>query len=317
MGERDDAQHQVERTRERMSAIAQEVSRRMTPGYAKERVKEMARERAYEARERAVESPWMLPLLGAGIGALVGRAILGRAQERRERAWRRDRDWPRRYGSHETLRRDRESRSGAGYSGPETAYGYGSSAVEWDEDVARAATEAGDRGVGERFGAAGAGVSERASGAKERIAGKAGELGDRASEMKDRLGARAGELGDRVRERAGALRERIPDREAIRSSAYEQPGLWALGAAAVGALFGFALPLTQREREVLAPAKEKVREATHQAMDRATEKVEEMGAGNGEPGGRGEGEGAQAGEGQSSPGTAGLLTDPPGPAPIH
>lgn len=309
MGERDDAQHQVERTRERMSAIAQEVSRRMTPGYAKERAKEMAKDRAYEARDRAVDSPWMLPLLGAGIGALVGRALLGKAQERRDAEWRREWDRPRPYGSHGYVRRDRY--------GPQAAYG---SSAEWDEELALSTTETGDAGstgVRERLSEAGSAVSERAGEARERVAGKASELGERAHEMKDRLGARAGELGDRVRERAQSLRERIPDREALRSSAQSQPGMWALGAAALGALFGFALPISDKEREVLAPAKEKVREATQQAMDQAVDKVEHMG----EEGGQGEerkaGEGEEARTAQPSPGTSGLLTNPPGPEPIH
>lgn len=288
-----------------MSAIAQEVSRRMTPGYAKERAKEMAKERAYEARDRAVDSPWVLPLIGAGIGALVGRALLGRAQERREAEWRREWERGRPYGSHGYVRRGWDRTGQAGSPGPQGAYG---SSAEWDEDLAMATTETGDggsAGVRER-------LSEGAASAKDKVAGKASELGDRASEMKDRLGARAGELGDRVKERATALRDRMPDRETIRSSAYEQPGMWALGAAAIGALFGFALPMSDKEREVLQPAKERMREATHQAMDRAVEKVEHMG---GEAGGR-ETE-HDVGGTQPSPGTTGLLTNPPGPDPIH
>jgi ElaB/YqjD/DUF883 family membrane-anchored ribosome-binding protein len=307
MGERDDAQHQVERTRERMSAIAQEVSRRMTPGYAKERAKEMARERAYEVRDRAVDSPWMLPLLGAGIGALVGRAILGRAQERREAEWRRDWDRPRPYGSHGYVRRYERSEP---YGEPRGAYG---SAAEWDEDLALSTTEAGgddggSRAVRER-------LSEEGAGAKERIASTASELGDRASEVKERVTAKASELGDRARERAQALRERLPDRDTIRESAYEQPGMWALGALAAGALFGFALPLSEKEREVLAPAKERVREATTQAMDRAVERVERMG---GEEGRTDSGSPSEPGVGaQPTPGTTGLLTDPTGADPLH
>jgi hypothetical protein len=284
-----------------MSAIAQEVSRRMTPGYAKERAKEMARERAYEVRDRAMDSPWMLPLLGAGIGALVGRAILGRAQERREAEWRRDWDRARPYGSHGYVRRYERSEL---YGEPRAAYG---SAAEWDEDLAVSTTEAGgdeERGVREK-------LSEAGVGAKERIAGTASELGERASEMKERVTAKASELGDRTRERAQALRERIPDRDAIRASAYEQPGIWALGALAAGALFGFALPLTEKEREVLAPAKERVREATSQAMDRAVERVERMG------GEEGRTDTGSAGGTQPTPGTTGLLTDPPGADPLH
>jgi hypothetical protein len=298
-----------------MSALAQEVSRRMTPGYAKERAKEMARDRAYEMRDRAVDSPWVLPLVGAGIGALVGRALLGRAQQRLEAGWRRDWDRPQRYGSYEALRRPRYERDVYG-----SPYGASGTSAEWDEDLALATSEGGDggsSGVRERLSEAGSTASERAAGMKDRISDKATELGDRASDVKERLGARAGELGDRVRERASALRERMPDRESLRSSAHEQPGMWALGAAAMGALLGFALPLSGREREVIEPMKGKMREATHQAMDRAAERVEHMdeGAREGEPASRqGEDEARSA---QPSPGTTALPTNPPSPEPLH
>ena len=77
---------------------------------------------------------------------------------------------------------------------------------------------------------------------------------------------------------------------------------------ALGALFGFALPETQREREMLEPARRKARELGPQvkdkalekgteAMDKATDQVRSAGT---EPGG-------QRG------GTAGA----PPPAPLH
>lgn len=307
MGERDDAQHQVERSRERMSAIAQEVSRRMTPGYAKERAKEMARHRAIVARDRAVDSPWIVPLIGAGVGVLIGRAVLSRAQERRDREWRRE-EWERpvRYGLFERYPRSRfgEERGYARAYRPQGAHG---ASAEWDEDLALASQEPGGEGEG-------------SPGVKERLSQKASEVGDRAADVKDRLGSKAGEvsgrvsqtaheLGDRVRGRAGALRERIPDREAMRSRAYEQPGLWALGAAAIGALFGLALPLSDAERQVLEPAKEKVREASRQVMDRAVATVE----GHDAPTSQREQPGAGLGTTPADPG----LAVPPGPGPIH
>src|SRR5215212_1337795 len=87
MGERDDARHQVEQRRERIGALAHEVSRRITPDYAKERAREMARDKAYEVRERAVDSGWLIPLIGAGVGAVIGKALQSRARDREERAW--------------------------------------------------------------------------------------------------------------------------------------------------------------------------------------------------------------------------------------
>lgn len=74
-----------------MSQIAHEVSRRMTPAYARERAREMARERMGRARDRAVENAWFMPLVGAGVGALVARALQSRSQDRgfgRERGYR-------------------------------------------------------------------------------------------------------------------------------------------------------------------------------------------------------------------------------------
>jgi hypothetical protein len=67
----------------------------------------------------------------------------------------------------------------------------------------------------------------------------------------------------------------MPDREQIYSSAREDMGVWAFGALALGALFGMALPVSQRERELLEPAKRKVREAGYQARDMALEKGSE------------------------------------------
>jgi hypothetical protein len=313
MGERDDAQHQVERSRERMSAIAQEVSRRMTPGYAKERAKEMARDKAYEARDRAVESSWLMPLVGAGIGALIGRAVLSRAQEKRDRAWHRE-EWerPARYGTYE---RYRGSRFGEGGFSPDRAgqppQGAHGASAEWDEGLPLATQEYGG--------------DEGSAGLKEQLSQRASEVSDRATEMKERLGSKAEELsgrmsdkahelGDRVRGQASALRERIPDGEAVRASAREQPQLWALGAAAIGALFGFALPISDKEREVLEPAKQKMREATQQVMDKAVAKVE---------GQEDDEEGAEGDEETDLQSTGGLGTSdsefngPRGPEPIH
>ncbi len=256
MGERDDARHQVEQTRARMTAVAHEVSRRMTPRYAKERATEMARYRATQARDRAMDNPWLVPLLGAGIGALVGRALVSRAQDAREREWEL-RDPGRRFYSSE--------RRGSAYRGED--YGYETYGEAWrDEAPVTQYTEnlesGGDEGRGMRDRA-----SEAASDVKERVAGT-------AAEVKERVSEKAGEYGHRMREGAQHLRERIPDAERLRERAREQPGLWALGAMALGALFGFAVPISEQERRALEPAREKAREAGQQALDKAMSRAE-------------------------------------------
>jgi hypothetical protein len=93
--------------------------------------------------------------------------------------------------------------------------------------------------------------------------------------MKDRARDAAEQVKGRVQEATSSIRERLPDRERLRESARADTGMWALGALALGALFGFALPETEREREMLEPARRKARELGAQARDVALEKGSE------------------------------------------
>jgi hypothetical protein len=252
MGERDDARHQVEQKRERMSRIAHEVSRRMTPDYAKERAREMARDRMMRVRDRAVENSWFAPLLGAGIGALVAKALQSRTQDRGYRgdgAWYREDDWERgrHYGSFRPPR-------------------YGRDDEIWPEDDRRGALSGSSRDMAGESQSSG--IGEKATEMKDRAAGA-------AADMKETISSKAGEVKDRLSETATHLRERLPDRERIRASAYDDTGVWALGAMALGALFGFALPVSERERELLEPARRKARELGEQAKEMALEKGSE------------------------------------------
>ena len=240
MGERDDARHQVEQKRERMSRIAHEVSRRMTPEYAKGRARDMARRKAMRMRDSAVENSWFAPLLGAGIGALVAKAMQSRSSRSGEREW---------YG-----RDDRYY--GYGYG----QYGYGTDRFAYGYDDPRRRYAPGVEASSE-----GGGLSDKAS----ELTGRASQA---ASEMKDRVTAKTEEVRESLHERTSALRERIPDRERVYASAHEDSGIWALGAMALGALFGLALPVSEREREMLEPAARKARELGQQAKDMAVDK---------------------------------------------
>jgi hypothetical protein len=261
-----------------MSRIAHEVSRRMTPGYAKERAREMARDRMFRARDRAVESSWFAPLLGAGVGALVAKALQSRAQER---SWERGR-----YGW----------RGDGGY--PRGRY----------------AELAGEREEHDLYGAAPGSTEGRAGVGPSGAEPTGAKLGEKASEVKDRARATAEQVKGRFQEATSSMRERIPDRERIRESTREDTGLWALGALALGALFGFALPETEREREMLEPARRKARELGAQArdvalekgseaMERATEKVASAGG--------------ERSEGQPGTGRGGVPPAPGSPTPLH
>ncbi|ABS27250.1 hypothetical protein [Anaeromyxobacter sp. Fw109-5] len=242
-----------------MTAVAHEVSRRMSKDYAKERVTEMARDRAMQARDRAVDNPWLVPLIGAGIGALVGRALVSRSQGAREREWDRlGRDYGRRpyYGA-------------PGGLGFREDLGYGTYGESWREDTlaGRVTGTGATPGLGSEGASRGEPAAHGAADLTERAS-------DAVSDVRERVAEKAGEYRERVREGAHALRERTPDSETIGARAREQPGLWALGAMALGALFGFAVPVSERERRALEPARERVREAGEQAVDTVLSKAE-------------------------------------------
>jgi hypothetical protein len=272
MGERDDARHQVEQRRERIAQLAGEVSRRLTPEYAKGRAREMAREKMGKVRDSAVHSSWLAPALGAGVGMLVGKALQSRAQSREDH---RHEDY---YGG-ERFRssgyrgdyREYYGRTGYREDSPYQTYEEGTLPSEVGEAPGGRA-EGFEQQSGSRLQdmkeQAGARVQEM----KDRAGSKVEDLKERAGEMKERVGAKAGELKHRMGEQAHSLRERLPDRDRLRASTHEDTGLWALGAAALGLLFGFALPVTQKERQLLEPAKRKARELGEQAKEMAVEK---------------------------------------------
>lgn len=305
MGERDDAKRSIESTRARIGVLAHEVSRRMTPAYAKERAKEMARYKASEVRDRATESPWVLPLVGAGIGALVGRAFVGRIQERRARAWdergalasRRD-GW----GRGETYEV---------WSGEDPGV---APIDELEGDTGLEIEDEERRGLRARAEDAGEGLRDRAADLKDRAADLKDRAADKASEVRDRLGAKAGEVRERVRHRAGALRERIPAADDVRASAEQNPAVWALGAMALGALFGMLVPVGERERRALAPAKEKVRQVSQQAAEKVSDQVSER---LGSTGASGQGPAVTGGPMAPSPGGGPGGPDVLPPEPLH
>lgn len=83
MGERDDARHSIEQSRERMSAIVEELMRRATPRYLGDRLKEATVEKTMEWKEKASTSPISLGILGGAIGAAAG-ALLASFMKGRE-----------------------------------------------------------------------------------------------------------------------------------------------------------------------------------------------------------------------------------------
>lgn len=263
----------------------------------------MARDKMSKAKDRAVHNSWLAPAIGAGVGALVAKALQSRAQSREDHGH--EEYYGPRYGSSGYRGESREyyGRTGSRIEGsPYQTYEEGTLPSEVGEV----------RGQGEFQEQSGSRVQEmkeqagsRMQDMKERAGSKVDELKGRAGEMRERVGAKTDELKGRMTDQMHSFRERLPDRGQIRASTHEDTGFWALGAAALGVLFGFALPVSEKERQVLEPAKRKARELGAQAKDMAVQKgsealdqaSERLNAPQGEHGGPQ----AQQGEAESPP----------------
>jgi hypothetical protein len=318
MGEKHDAKRSIAQARSRMSVIAEELSRRATPEYVRERAHERvddfklrarirAQERTAQMKDKILENPWALGLLGGAVGALAGKFIGDRARKRYE-----DREYgPRigygadygydyddeseRYGLDEGLPYSAEVATGGRIITDDALYGLEGSA-EVRERTHYPSPEAERSEYRERLEAATAHAAEskdnlkqKALDAKENLQHKAHDatqsLKHKAADARDNLRNRGDELkakmssgdGPNLRERASNLRQRAPSagelRHRMHHSAEDHMALWGLGAMAAGLLFGLAMPVSRKEHELLGPAKAKgldqARNLGEQAMDRA------------------------------------------------
>ncbi|KFA92713.1 hypothetical protein [Archangium violaceum] len=246
-----------------MSELADELARRMEPEHLKaiaaEKVsdlKEQARERAvekvdeiktqaretvmrksHEVKERA-DTPRGWSMLGAILGAGVGSMLMKKAFDVRQHS-----------------------------SGSSRMYG------DYDRELPSLVPSPDGglmRPTGDKLGSPGSdNLKERASEAMDMAKDKASDLKERASG-----------LVDRARDKTHGLRERIPDRGEIRHQASdwygtvsENPVLLAIGGLAIGALFASFIPVTNRERQLIEPAKAKVKERISTLGDQLESKL--------------------------------------------
>ena len=100
----------------------------------------------------------------------------------------------------------------------------------------------------------------------------------KAEQLKDK----AGELTQKAKDQVDKLREHIPTGAEVKTKAREltaraaeEPLITALGALAIGAALGLLLPLTQRERRVLKPAREQISDKLESLSTQVGDKVEE------------------------------------------
>lgn len=257
----EDIQRDIERTQREMSRTIDTIQYRLSPDYikskAKVRMREISRDTQTRVKSKMKDNPAALAVIGAGLWMLF-----------------RDRD-----------------------SGNDSRYMFGS---DYDNDhyhvlvcdvCGSAADSAGyvehDEASHGFASSMRGSVSDRASHLREsageraeQISNRASEamhnVGERASEMKDRISSKASEAGDRIGERAHTLATRsryqmMRARRRASGSLQDNPFILGGIGVVVGALIGAVIPESDRERELMGPARER-------AMERARELAREKGS---------------------------------------
>ncbi len=114
-------------------------------------------------------------------------------------------------------------------------------------------------------------VGTAVSGAKETVSEAAGGVAERASELKERAGERIGDLGGRARWQTQRLKSNLEH------TAEENPLMLTIGAAVVGLALGMLLPGTQREDEMMGPARDQLVDRAGETVERAKDAAMEAG----------------------------------------
>jgi hypothetical protein len=241
MDEINSAEHEIARSRERIGELAEELSWRVSPTYVKGRAKEMAMYKTEQWKDQARQSPKTYGAAGAVLGWLLGGAIYKAAQRRKAQR--------RKYSSSE-------------YSGSEW-----SSVGIADEGVI------GRPGIGVTSGVDVSSSSSETS--------KVDQLKGRASELKARASEKVEHLKERSHGMFGRAKEKMPSRDQLKSQASswkyraeEQPVALMIGAIVLGSLCAWLIPVSQRERQALQPAKQKMKETFDQVTEKVEQKVE-------------------------------------------
>ena len=114
-------------------------------------------------------------------------------------------------------------------------------------------------------------LTDRAEHMKERMGEKASEAGERAGEIKDRMQERATELG------SGAKRKAREAKGGLERMMHENPLALAVGAAVIGVALGLLLPETDKEREMMGPARDRLGERVQDTAERVKDAAVEAG----------------------------------------
>jgi ElaB/YqjD/DUF883 family membrane-anchored ribosome-binding protein len=126
-------------------------------------------------------------------------------------------------------------------------------------------------------------VSDKVSDAREAVSHVASGVAERAGSVKERAGEAVGRVQERVHDLGTTARERASDlgtrareqgrraQTGVERTLEENPLLLVAGAAVLGLAVGLLLPSSQREDEVLGPARDRLAERAGETFDRAKE----------------------------------------------
>ena len=114
-------------------------------------------------------------------------------------------------------------------------------------------------------------VGSTVSGVKDSVSEAASSVADRAGEIKERAGERISELGDEARRRTRRIKTNLEH------VAEENPLALAIGAAVVGLALGMLLPGTERENEIMGPARDQLVDRAERTAERVKDAAVEAG----------------------------------------
>lgn len=114
-------------------------------------------------------------------------------------------------------------------------------------------------------------VGNAVSGVKESVSEAAGGVAERAGELKEHAGERIGDWGNQARSQSQRLKTNFEH------AAEDNPLALAVGAAVVGLALGLLLPGTQRENELMGPARDQLVDRAEETVERAKDAAVEAG----------------------------------------
>ena len=114
-------------------------------------------------------------------------------------------------------------------------------------------------------------IGSTVSGMKDSVSEAAGGVAERASELKERAGERIDEISGQARWQSRRIKTNLEH------AAEENPLFIGIGAAIVGLAIGLLLPGTQREDELMGPARDQLVDRAEETVERAKDAAVEAG----------------------------------------